>query len=77
MRKARTAAERLCLAKCMLGMNTDSCSAERSGGMGEKWISDSGASLNMTHSAELCLSDVRLCVDKVRISDNHLIDEVD
>ncbi|CAM9602003.1 unnamed protein product, partial [Laminaria digitata] len=41
----------------------------------EKWIADSGASFHMTHSADF-LSDVRLCDDKVRIGDNHLIDVV-
>ena len=65
-----------CLAKCTLGTNTDSCSSEeRSGGVGEKWIADSGTSFHMTHSYSL-LSDVRLCDDKVGIGDNHLIDVV-
>ena len=63
-----------CLAKCTLGANTDYYSEERSGGVGEKWVADSGASFHFTHSADL-LSDVRLCEDdKVRIGDNHRID---
>ena len=62
-----------CLAKRMLGTSTDSCSDERNGGVGEKWIAHSGASFHMTTSADL-LSDVRQCDDKVRISDNHVID---
>ena len=64
-----------CLAKCMLGTNDDSCNEERSDCIGEKWIADSGASFNMTHSADL-LIDVSLCDDKVRIGDSHLIDVV-
>ena len=43
--------------------------------LAENWIADSGASFHMTHLADL-LSDVRLCDDKVRIGDNHLIDVV-
>ena len=39
----------------------------------EKSIAASGTSFRMTHSADQ-LSDVRLCNDKVRIDDNHLID---
>ncbi|CAN0450323.1 unnamed protein product, partial [Laminaria digitata] len=64
-----------CLAKCMLGTMDNSCTQERSDGISEKWIVDSGASFHMTHSADF-LSDVRLCDDKVRIGDNHLIDVV-
>ena len=60
----------------MLGTNDDSCNMKRSDCIGEKWIADSGASFHMTHSADL-LSDVRLCDDKVRIGDNHLIDVVE
>ncbi|CAM9550752.1 unnamed protein product, partial [Laminaria digitata] len=41
----------------------------------ERWIVDSGGSFHMTPSADL-LGDVRLCDDKVRIGDNHLIDVV-
>ncbi|CAN0295766.1 unnamed protein product, partial [Laminaria digitata] len=65
-----------CLAKCMLGATDNSYTQERSDGTSEKWIADSGASFHMTHSADF-LSDVRLCDDKVRIGDNHLIDVVD
>ena len=61
----------------MLGTDDDSCTEECSEGMGAKWIADtrSGASFHMTHSADF-LSDIRLCDDKVRIGDNHLIDFV-
>ena len=59
----------------MLGANGDPCNEERIDYIGEKWIADSGASFHMTHSADL-LSDVRLGDDKVRVSDNHLIDLV-
>ncbi|CAN0277930.1 unnamed protein product, partial [Laminaria digitata] len=64
-----------CLAKCMLGTMDNSCTQERSDGISEKWIADSGASFHMMHSAEF-LGDVRLCDDKVRIGYNHLIDVV-
>ena len=64
-----------CLAKCMLGTNDDSSNEERSEDMGEKRTADSSASFHITQSADL-LSDVRLCDDKVRIGDNHLIDIV-
>ena len=64
---------RLFIAKCVLGTSDHSCNEERSEDVGEKWIADSSASFHMTHSADL-LSDVRLCYDKVRIGDNHLID---
>ncbi|CAN0527881.1 unnamed protein product, partial [Laminaria digitata] len=64
-----------CPAKSMLGTMDNSCTQERSDGISEKWIADSGASFRMTHSADF-LSDVRLCDDKVRIGDNHLIDVV-
>ncbi|CAN0391720.1 unnamed protein product [Laminaria digitata] len=53
----------------------NSCTQERSDGISEKWIADSGASFHMTHSADF-LSDVRPCDDKVGIGDNHLIDVV-
>ena len=43
--------------------------------LAEKLKADSGASFHMTDSADL-LSDVRLCNDKVKIGDNHLIDVV-
>ena len=64
-----------CLAKCMLGTNDDSCNEERSDCIGEEWIANSGTSFHMTHSADIS-SDIRLCDDKVRIGDNHLIDVV-
>ena len=68
-----------CLANAMFSRSDDSCTEERSESitesLAEKWIADSGASFHMTHSADL-LSDVRLCDDKVRIGDNHLIDVV-
>ena len=68
-----------CLANAMLSRDDDSCAEERSQSLpeslAEKWIADSGASFHMTRSADL-LSDVRLCDDKVRIGDNHLIDVV-
>ena len=65
------------LAKYMVCTSTDSCSEERSGGLGEKWIADSGASFHMmTHSADI-LRGVRLCDGvNVRIGDNSLVDEV-
>ena len=56
----------------MLGTNDDPCNEERSDYVGEKWIADSGASFQMTHSPDL-LSDVRLGDDRVRVGDNHLI----
>ena len=59
----------------MLGTNDDPCNEERSDYVGEKWIADSGASFQMTHSPDL-LSDVRLGDDRVRVGDNHLIDVV-
>ena len=59
----------------MLGTNDDSSNEERSEDMGEKRTADSSASFHITQSADL-LSDVRLCDDKVRIGDNHLIDIV-
>ncbi|CAM9954547.1 unnamed protein product, partial [Laminaria digitata] len=68
-----------CLANAMLSIGDDSRAEERSGdlteSLAERWIADSGASFHMTRSADL-LSDVRLCDDKVRIGDNHLIDVV-
>ena len=68
-----------CLANSSFSGSDDSCAEEGSesitGSLAEKWIADSGASLHMTHSADL-LSDLRLCDDKARISDNHLIDVV-
>ena len=68
-----------CLANAMLSGSDDSCAEERRESLtesfAEKWIADSGASFHMTHSADQ-LSDVRLCDDKVRIGDNHLIDVV-
>ena len=68
-----------CLANALFSRSDDSCAEERSESMteslAEKWIADGGASSHMTHSADL-LSDVRLCDDKVRIGDNHLIDVV-
>ena len=64
----------------MFCRSDDSCAEEGSENItesrAEKWIADSGASLHMTHSADL-LSDVRLYDDKVRIGDNHLIDVVE
>ena len=63
----------------MLSISDDSHAEERSGdsteSLAESWIAYSGASIQMTRSADL-LSDVRLCDDKVRIGDNHLIDVV-
>ncbi|CAM9165641.1 unnamed protein product, partial [Laminaria digitata] len=68
-----------CLANAMLSISDDSRAEERSGdlteSLAERWIADSGASFHMTRSADL-LSDVRLCDNKVRIGDNHLIDVV-
>ena len=68
-----------CLARSMFSRSDDSCAEEGSASMteslAEKWITESGASFHMTHSADL-LSDVRLCDNKVRIGDNHLIDIV-
>ena len=53
------------------------CAVERRDGLTESfadiWIADSGTSFHVTHPADQ-LSDVRLCNDKVRINDNHLID---
>ena len=57
----------------MLGPNDDPCNEERGDYVGKKWIADSGASLHMTHSADLS-NDVRLGDDKVRGGENHLID---
>ncbi|CAM9400002.1 unnamed protein product [Laminaria digitata] len=63
----------------MLSISDDSRAEERSGdlteSLAERRIADSGASFHMTRSADL-LSDVRLCDDKGRIGDNHLIDVV-
>ena len=59
----------------MLGTSDYLCNEELGDCIGEKWIADSGASFHITHSAYL-LSDVRLCDDKVRIGDNHLVDVV-
>ena len=59
----------------MLSTNDQSYNKERSEGMGEKWIADSGALFHMTQSADL-LSDIRLIDDMVGIGDNHLIDVV-
>ena len=68
-----------CLANAMLRIGDDSRGEELSGdsteSLAERWIADSGASFHMTRSADL-LSHVRLCDDKVRIGDNHLMDVV-
>ena len=68
-----------CLANVMLSCSDDSCAVERRDSLtqsfAEKWIADSGASFHMAHSADQ-LRDVRLCNDKVRLGDNHLIDVV-
>ena len=68
-----------CLANAMFSRSNEPCAEERSESMteslAEKWIVDSGASFHITHSADL-LSDVRLCGDKARIGNNHLVDVV-
>ena len=65
-----------CLANAMLNGSDDSCAVGRRDSLtesfAEKWIADSGTLFHMTHSADQ-LSDLRLCNDKVRIGDNHLI----
>ena len=69
VRKVRTTVVSLwCLAKCMLGTNDDPCNEERSDYIGEEWITGSGASIHMTHSAHL-LSKVLLGNDMVRVDD--------
>ena len=55
------------------GTNDGPCNEERRDCTGDKWIEDSAASFYMTRSADL-LSDIRLCDDKGRVGDNHLID---
>ena len=80
MHRDRTTAVRLCcLANAILNGSDDSCAVEHRDSLTEnfteKWIADSGASFHMTHPADQ-LSDVRLCNNKVRIGDNHLIDVV-
>ena len=69
VRKVRTTVVSLwCLAKCMLGTNDDPCNEERSDYIGEEWMTGSGASFHVTHSADL-LSKVLLGNDMVRVDD--------
>ena len=68
-----------CLANAVLSGSDDSCAVARryclTESLAEKRIVDSGASFHMVHSADQ-LSDPRLCNDKVKIGDNHLINVV-
>ena len=68
-----------CVGNAVLRGSDDSCAVERRDSLtesfAEKWIADSDASFQITHSVDQ-LGDVRLCHDKIRISDNNLIDVV-